>query len=86
MHEVFQVKLPVPYHPRDKNELYSRYPKTVTYGTDSVSFKVPEIWSLNVSGIETLLISIFFQESIRKWKPNCACRLCKTYLQHVGFI
>ena len=46
MHEVFQVKLLAPYHPRDKNELYSRNPKTVTYGTESVSFKAPEIWSL----------------------------------------
>ena len=27
-----------------------------------------------------------FKKSIRKWKPICLCRLCKTYLQHVGFI
>ena len=43
MHEVFQVKLLAPYHPRDKNELYSRNPKTVTYGTESVSFVAPKI-------------------------------------------
>ena len=23
---------------------------------------------------------------IRKWKPDCPCRLCKIYLQHVGFV
>ena len=27
-----------------------------------------------------------FKKIIRKWKPICLCRLCKTYLQHVGFI
>ena len=27
-----------------------------------------------------------FKKSIRKWKPICLCRLCKTYFQHVGFI
>ena len=32
MNDVFQVKSPVPYYLRDKNEFYSRNPKTVTYG------------------------------------------------------
>ena len=27
-----------------------------------------------------------FKKSTRKVKPKCPCRLCKTYLQHVGFI
>ena len=36
MNEVFQVKSPAPYYLRDKNELYSRNSKTVTYGTESV--------------------------------------------------
>ena len=27
-----------------------------------------------------------FKSKIRKWKPDCPCRLCKTYLQHVGFL
>ena len=45
MNEAFQVKLvksPAPYYLRDKNELYSRNPKTVAYGTESVSFMAPE--------------------------------------------
>ena len=33
MNEVFLVKSPAPYYLRDKNELYSRNPKTVAYGT-----------------------------------------------------
>ena len=43
MNEVFQVKSPAPYHLRDKNELYSRNPKTVTYGTKSVLFMASKI-------------------------------------------
>ena len=27
-----------------------------------------------------------FKKRIKSWKPNCSCRLCKTYLQGVGFI
>ena len=44
--EVFQVKSPATYHLRDKNELYSRNAKTVAYGTESVSFVAPKIWSI----------------------------------------
>ena len=46
MNEVFQVKLPAPYYLRDKNELYNRNPKIVAYGTESVSFMAPKIWSI----------------------------------------
>ena len=27
-----------------------------------------------------------FKSKIRKWKPDCSCRQCNTYLQHVGFL
>ena len=33
---------------RNKNELYGRNPKTVTYGTESVSFMAPKIWSISL--------------------------------------
>ena len=46
MNEVFQVKLSGPYSLRDNNELYSRNPKTVTQGTESISFLAPKIWSV----------------------------------------
>ena len=86
MNNVFQVKLPAPYCLRDKSELYSRNPKTVAYGTDSVSFMAPKIWSIVRQESKNSQSLYSFKKSIRKWKPNCPCRLCKTYLQRVGFI
>ena len=41
MNEAFQVKSTAPYYLRDKNDLYSRNPKTVTYGTETFSFMAP---------------------------------------------
>ena len=30
---------------------------------------------------------IEFKAKIKKWKPNgCTCRLCKTFIHHLGFI
>ena len=84
MNEVFQVKSPVPYYLSDENELHSRNPKTVAYGTESVSFITPKVNS--TLGIEKLSISIFSQKCARKWESNYPYQLCKNYLQHVGFI
>ena len=86
MNDVFQVKLPVPHYLRDKNELYSRNLKTVTYGTESVSFMAPKIWSIVPQELKNSQSICSFIKGIRKWKPNCPCRLCKSYLQHVGFL
>ena len=46
MNEVFQINPSVSYTQRDKNELYSENPKTVMYGTESISFLAPKIWSV----------------------------------------
>ena len=80
MNDVFEVKSPAPYYLRDKNELYSRNPKIVAYGTDSVSFMAPKIWSIMPQELKNSQSLYSFKKGIRKWKPNCLCRLCKTYL------
>ena len=85
MNEVFQVKSTAPYYLRDRNELYSRNPKTVAYGTASVSFMAPKIWSIVPRELKNSPSLYYFKNGIRKWKLNCPCRLCKTYLQHVDF-
>ena len=76
MNEVCQVKSPAPYYLRDKNELFSRNPKTVAYGTESVSFMVSKSWSLVPQELKNSQSLYSFKKSIRKWKPNCPCRLC----------
>ena len=86
MNDVFQVKLPAPYYLRDKNELYSRNPKKVAYWTESVSFMAPKNRSIVSQELKNSQSLYSSRKGIRKWKPKCPCRLCKTYLQHVSFI
>ena len=74
-----------------RNELHSRNPKTVIYGTETIFFLFPKICALIPQNIchKNIIDSSSlpcFKKSIRKWKPNCLCRLCKIILQHVGFI
>ena len=72
-----------------RNELYARNPKTVGYGTETISFLSPKIWFLIPQNIKDSGFLPCFKKkkkNIGKWKPNCPCRLFKTHLQHVGFI
>ena len=67
--------------------LYSTTKKTAKYGTETVTYRGPQIWNLvpeknkNASSFE------IFKKEIRKWKgEKCPCRICKTYIHHVGLI
>ena len=44
--EVFLVNKTVAYDIRMRNELYTRNPKTVRYGTKTISFLSPKSWAL----------------------------------------
>ena len=44
--EVFKVNETTPHDLRMRNELYAKNPNTVRYGTETISFLSPKIWSL----------------------------------------
>ena len=61
--------------------------RTVSWGTESLSHLGPKIW--NIIPLELKKIQHFrtFKRAIRLWKPEkCPCRMCKTYIQGVGFV
>ena len=61
--------------------------KIVHYGTESLSFLGPKIWELMPLEIKSCFLLEEFKKKIKSWIPeNCPCRLCKTYLYHIGFI
>ena len=63
------------------------YVKTVYHGSESLSNLGPRIWDLVPSTLKELDDVNSFKTQIKKWQPeNCPCRLCKTYIPHVGFI
>ena len=61
--------------------------RTVKFGTESISYRVPQIWNLIPERLRTLETLNRFKEEIKTWKYDaCPCRMCKTYIQLVGFI
>ena len=57
------------------------------HGTENISYLGPKIWDIALEEFEHKKSLNSFKESIKMWvSTNCACRLCKVYLDGVGFI
>ena len=64
----------------------SRNVRSVTWGTETLAFLAPKIWSMIPADMKKFSLSKF-TKMIKKWVPEkCPCRNCKTYIQGVGFI
>ena len=78
---------------KEENKYCSKFPfetnriNTVYYGTETLSFIGPKIWTLIPNNLKKISTLVEFKQNIKKWKPtNCPCRLCKVYIQNLGFI
>ena len=86
MNNIFKINQTAPYDLRKRNVLQSRNPSSARFDTETIPYIAPKIWSLVPKAIKNCDGIKSFKKKIRKWKPDCPGRLCKVYLQHVGFI
>ena len=60
---------------------------SVIHGTESISCRGPKIWDIVPEKFKNKESLNSFKESIKmRVSTNCPCRLCKVYLDAVGFI
>ena len=75
------------YELRNNLDFAAPIVKSVQKGLESLSHLGPKIWELLPLEIKETKTLLQFKAKIKKWDPqNCPCRLCKIYLQNVGFI
>ena len=75
------------YSLRNFQCLYSTKKRTVKYGTETVTYSGPQIWNLAPEKTKNASSFNLFEKEIGKWEgKKCPCIICKTYIQHVGFI
>ena len=86
LNNVFYKNISSSYDLRNHKELYSRNPKIVRYGTETVSYMALKIWSKVPKTIKMSSSLKSFETKTCKWKPECDCRLCTTCLHHVDFV
>ena len=60
--------------------------KTETYGKQSISYLRPKIWNSIPQEIKNFTTLAAFKTKIKRWKPICSCRICRIYIERVGFI
>ena len=61
--------------------------RTIFSGTESISVLGPKIWNLLPEKYKKSTSLSAFKKFIKKWVPtDCPCRLCKRYVNGVGFI
>ena len=77
----------IPINLRNKNPFMATNISSVFNGTETISFRGPKIWSLISEEIKNSKTLIEFKAKIKKWEPKgCTCRLCRTYVENIGFL
>ena len=61
--------------------------KSVNYGFKSIRFLGPKIWERIPNNLKNKESIESFKMTIKEWKAESyPCRLCKTYLQNIGYL
>ena len=83
----FITKRNLQYNLRHASNFLRDKVSTTSYGTESVRILGPKIWDLLPYDIKYAENLDSFQTKIKNWKvENCPCRLCKTFIEGVGFL
>ena len=70
-----------------KHELVLPRVRKVNSGKETIRYRGPKTWDIVPKEIKLSKNLKSFKEKIKTWKPiGCDCRLCKPYIQGVGFI
>ena len=84
---MFKLKAEDSYNLRQVSEFSRSMVKSVYHGTESISYlgrKICDILPEKLKNIDNLEQ---FKKKFKKWTlDNCPCRLCKFYIEIVGFL
>ena len=84
---VFKLRTENLYSLRQVSEFSRPIVKTVYHGTKSLSYLGPKIWDILPEKLRNMDDLESFKKEIKTWRPdNCPCRLCKVYIEGVGFL
>ena len=61
--------------------------KKVNTGLETIRYRGPMTWEMVPDDIKKSKTLSTFKDNIKNWKPSgCKCRLCKDYVQGVGYV
>ena len=75
------------YNLRKEKTFYPKDIKTGYYGSETISFWGPSIWSALPNEMKNAKGLSEFKNRIKCWEPKgCCCRICKIYIEKLGFL
>ena len=87
MNNIFKLKAEKSYNLRQVSEFSRLMVKCVYHGTESISYLGPKILDILPEKLKYIDNLEHFKKEIKTWKPDyCPCRLCKVYIESVGFL
>ena len=87
MQEIFRFRNNRRYNLRSQITFEIPFRNSVYNGTESIIYLTANVWVPVPDNLKSITSLSSFKKQIKKWNPeNFPCRLCKTYIQHVGFI
>ena len=87
MNEIFVENKDNGHELRKKTEFCVPRVNTVYKGDDSLRHLGPLVWKIIPVSLKQCPSLIRFKTEIKKWVPSdCPCRLCKDYIQGVGYV
>ena len=87
MQEIFTIKEQGEYNLRNQADFVVPHVKSVNFGFESIRYIGPKIWESLPQDLKNKETLDSFKTAIKKWKPDsCPYRLCKTYLQNMGYL
>ena len=87
MNNIFKLRAENPYNLKQVSEFSRPMIKSVYHGTESISYLGPKIWDILSEKLKKIENLEHFKKEIKTWKhDNYPCRLCKVYIESVGFL
>ena len=87
INNIFKLKAENSYNLRQVSEFSRPMVKSAYHGTESISYLGPKLWDILPEKLKNVDNLEYFEKEIKTWKPdNCPCRLCKVYIESVGFL
>ena len=87
MNNIFKLRAENPYNLRRVSEISRPMVNSLYHGPENISNLGPNIWDILPEKLKNIENLEHFKKAIKTWKPdNCPCRLCKVYIERVGFL
>ena len=84
--DIFKFKN-LTYNFRNAETLNTSIVNFVKYGTETITSLSAKIWNILPNDYKELTSLSTFISKIKYWETDeCPCRLCKTYIQRIGFL